>query len=146
MRNQIREFFEGFSGENTLGLTFSIKQNESGEWLDKIKAQQNFRHFMNLLNTSAFGNGFRRYNKRIAVLPALETSYSGRLHYHAAIKSPRPDQQYWFEHEVRKLWLKTRWGYSEIHIHRSTDDGWVRYITKLHNSDEVDWENAFKAC
>ncbi len=146
MRNQIRKFFKGFSGENTLGLTLTLRQNESGEWIDQIKAQQNFRHFMNLLNTSVFGNGFRRFGKRNVVLPSLECSHSGRWHYHVAIKNPRPDEPFWFEQEIRKLWLKTRWGYKEIHIHRSTDDGWMRYITKLNPRDEIDWENTFKAC
>lgn len=74
-------------------------------------------------------------------LPVLETSYSGRLHYHLAIRNPFPKKHEWFETQIRKLWGKTDWGYSGIDIQTGADTGWINYIAKLGPHDEVDWEN-----
>lgn len=140
-RKVTREFLQEFNFENMMSVTLSLKQNIYGERLDKIKAQRNFRHFMNLLNKKVFGNSFRRHGQRIKVIPVLEISRDNRLHYHLAICNPYPDQAIWFETQIEQLWKKTRWGYFQNKIDHGADAGWIDYITKLGSHDEVDWEN-----
>lgn len=143
-RKVIRDFLRESNFENMMAVTLSMKQNIKGERLDAIKAARNLRHFMNLLNKKAFGNSFNRHGKRIAVIPVLETSIGLRRHYHLAICNPYPDQPLWFESQIKQLWKKTYWGYSENDIQHGANAGWVNYITKLGPHDEVDWENLYR--
>lgn len=143
-RNVTLRFLLETDLEDMLAVTLSMKQNVMGEKLDAIKAAKNFRHFMNLLNKKTYGNSFRRHGKKIEVIPVLETSYSGRLHYHLAIRNPYPEKPEWFESQIRNLWSNTHWGYSGIDIQTGADTGWIGYIAKLGPHDEVDWENMHK--
>lgn len=140
-QNVTRQYLQQSNLENMAAATLSLKQRAFGEKLDSIKASQNMRHFLNLLNKKAFGNSASRQGVKVEVIPVLETSTGGRLHYHLAIENPQPEQPFWFEIQIEKLWKKTRWGYSENNIQHGADAGWVNYITKLGPYDEVDWEN-----
>ena len=58
-------------------VTLTLKQGhqpDSGGWvkIDDYRCRQAFRHFMNLLNRAVYGSAFRRYGKRLRVLPVLE--------------------------------------------------------------------------
>src|SRR6202042_973441 len=64
-------------------LTFKqIRQSDSGAWIkiDDYRCRQAFRHFMSLLNRAVYGAAFRRYGKRVRVLPVLE---KGEVHARA---------------------------------------------------------------
>lgn len=143
-RNVTLRFLLETDLDDMLAVTLSMKQNLLGEKLDSIKATKNLRHFLNLLNKQSYGNSFRRHGKKIEVIPVLETSYSDRLHYHLAVRNPYPEKLQWFETQIRRLWSKTDWGYSEIDIQTDVDTGWINYIAKLGPHDEVDWENMHK--
>ena len=143
-RKAIRKYLSKDNFENMLSVTLSMKQRELGEKLDPIKASQNLRHFLNLLNKKTFGNSFKRNGRRVEVIPVLENSCAGRLHYHLAIRNPNLDRSFWFETQIKHLWSNTRWGYSENKIERYADAGWIKYITKLNSHDEVDWENFYR--
>jgi hypothetical protein len=58
-------------------VTLTLKQarkSDNGMWvkIDDYPCRQAFRHFTNLLNRAVFGAAFRRYGKRLRVLPVLE--------------------------------------------------------------------------
>ena len=58
-------------------VTLTLKQarqSDNGVWvkIDDYPCRRAFRHFMNLLNRSVYGTAFRRYGKRLRVLPVLE--------------------------------------------------------------------------
>jgi hypothetical protein len=142
-KDAIRKFLHQTHFTDMVAVTLSLKQNINGECIDKIKASKNVRHFLNLLNKEMYGNRFQRYGKRLEVISVIETSHSGRLHYHLAINNPKPDEPILFAILIEYLWNKTLWGYSEIRIIHNANSGWINYITKLNPHDEVDWENCY---
>ena len=70
-------FFDTSSWGPFCDVTLTLKQalqSDSGAWM-KITdhlCRQAHRHFMNLLNRAVYGAAFRRYGKRLRVLPVLE--------------------------------------------------------------------------
>src|SRR5208282_5946263 len=85
------------------GILKQGHQPDSGGWvkIDDYRCREAFRHFMNLLNRAVYGAAFRRYGKRLRVLPVLEKGEvraralrswhggtSGRWHIHCAIELP----------------------------------------------------------
>lgn len=140
MDAKLRSFLVQFIPENSSALTLTMKQRDGFSRLDKIEARKNFRHFMNVLSQRAFGTAYRRFGKRLGVLPVLETSLSGRLHYHAFIENPYEDLEK-IRDETCIAWQKTRWGYNEIDVQNVYSDGWLDYITKANSLDNIDVEN-----
>ena len=57
---------------NPLNITLTEKQKFNGIELDKIRSEQNFRHFSNVLNKKVFGNSFYRFNKKLKMLVIRE--------------------------------------------------------------------------
>jgi hypothetical protein len=69
--------FDMSSWEKFCDVTLTLKQasqSDNGVWIkiDDYPCRRAFRHFMNLLNRAVFGAAFRRYGKRLRVLPVLE--------------------------------------------------------------------------
>jgi hypothetical protein len=129
-------------------VTLTLKQalqSDSGAWM-KITdyvCRQAHRHFMNLLNRAVFGAAFRRYGKRLRVLPVLEkgevrtrtlrsceSGKSGRWHIHCAIELPSHFDAIALEKLIRKCWAKVEWGYSRILIRDGANNGWINYMLK----------------
>lgn len=97
-------FFDTRSWGPFCDVTLTLKQARQsvrGGWvkIDDYPRREAFRHFMNLLNRAAYGNAFRRYGKRLRVLPVLERGEVralrpwargtlGRRHIHCAIELP----------------------------------------------------------
>tara|TARA_R110001606_G_scaffold12369_1_gene54003 strand:- start:45515 stop:46015 length:501 start_codon:yes stop_codon:yes gene_type:complete len=153
-RHSVKEFVNLTKFYEPFSVTLTLKQSvlvTEGVFpvhirIDREKAIQNFRHFMNLLNTEVFGNSFVRHGKRIQVIPFLEGGLNGtRLHYHCVIDCPRRSLDMTFPSLIQKCWSKTSYGYNQIDIQRNTDHGWIDYISKFrgkYSYDEcVDWEN-----
>ena len=70
-------FFDTSNWSEFCDVTLTLKQGhqpDSGGWvkIDDYRCRQAFRHFMNLLNRAVYGAAFRRYGKRVRVLPVLE--------------------------------------------------------------------------
>ena len=130
---------------NPLNITLTEKQKYNGIELDKIRSEQNFRHFSNVLNKKVFGNSFYRFNKKLKMLVIREMSITLRHHLHLIMEQP---QRYTFE-EFKELieivWKKTNFGYFEIHIEKPTNSerkiGWFNYIMKNYNENSIDWNN-----
>ena len=141
LKPSLRKYLANYSKAHDAAVTLTLKQQDTSGKLDENEAQINLRHFLNRLNKKAFGNASVRFNKRIEVIPVLETSYSGRLHYHLSMKNPFPSIAE-LEQAVLDCWNKTRWGYQVNDIQEVYNaEGWINYITKQSGSDHWDISN-----
>ena len=117
-RQELRDFLPHFPEDETFAVTLTMKQNVMIDGyhhrLDRISASKNLRHFLNRLNRAAFGNAARRYERTVRVIPALERSHSGRLHYHLAIQNPRSETPFFFKQRIKDCWQQTTWADAEI--------------------------------
>ena len=141
MKKELREFLPDWSEAETFAVTLTMKQHTKGQKLDDISASKNLRYFLNRLSRTCFGSAARRYNKKVEVIPALEKSYSGRLHYHLTLRNPHPEAVFSFQQRIKDCWAQTDFADAQIDIQLSTDvAGWNRYITKDIRGNN-DWEN-----
>ena len=142
LNKSIKEYAMDFDISNCFGVTLTMKQRVNNKSLDNISSSQNLRHFLNVLNKNCFGNAYKRFDKRLRVLPSLERSSDGRWHYHLILENPYPSNPIKFERMIESTWFKTSYGYRRIDIKHSINEGWCDYITKFdHRDNEIDWEN-----
>ena len=129
-------------------VTLTLKQghrSERGAWIkiDAYACRQAFRHFMNLLNRAVYGAAFRRYRRRLRVLPVLEKGEvranalrpwergtSGRWHIHCAIELAAHLDAVALERLIRRCWAKVELGYGRILVRDGADAGWINYMLK----------------
>ena len=130
---------------NPINVTLTEKQKVNGINLDRIISEQNFRHFKNLLNSKVFGNGFKRFKKQLKMIVVREYSSNLRHHIHCIIEQPKRYSDLEFNFLISKLWKKTQFGYSNIHIEKPTSHerevGWFNYIMKGNVNSSIDWNN-----
>ena len=85
-RKQLLNFVNFSSWLRPVAVTLTLKQmfhSVAGSVrLNADHAARNLRHFLNKLNRRYFKNAFDRHGKRLAVVPIMEVSHEGRLHYH----------------------------------------------------------------
>ena len=147
---EIQQHLRGYDLDGCLGVSLTLKQFALGVKLDEIRASKNLRHFLNLLNSEVFGKRYKRFGKKLNVIPALERSSSGRLHYHLVLQKPQSrhpeiaqEADRAFLALIENCWKRTDFGYAEIHIHDRIDHGWTDYISKNANTgDGIEWENS----
>ncbi len=148
-RTEIQRWFRQYDLESCLGVSLTLKQFAEGVKLDDIRASKNLRHFLNFLNTEVYGKRFKRFGKKLNVIPSLERSSSGRLHYHLVLQQPQSrhpemaqEADKAFLALIQSCWERTPFGYEQIHIHDRVDHGWTDYISKTANAgDGIDWQN-----
>src|ERR1019366_9779378 len=108
-------------------------QPDRGGWLkiDDYRCRQAFRHFMNLLNRAVYGSAFRRYGKRLRVLPVLEKDeVRARWHIHCAIELPSHFDAITLENMIRERWAKVERGYGRILVRDRANAGWIDYLLR----------------
>jgi len=114
VKMDIKKYLINVDIKDCIGLTLTLKQRIQFQKLDHIAANQNLRHFLNLLNSKCFGNGFKRFGKRLKVIPILENSKNNRLHYHITIQNPFPKDLNKFLYLINSCWMKTKFGHCGI--------------------------------
>jgi hypothetical protein len=137
-------------------VTLTLKQasqSEKGAWIkiDDYPCRQAFRHFMNRLNRAVYGAAFRRYGKRLRVLPVLEKGEvrastlrswergtSGRWHIHCAIELPAHLDAVALEKLIRHCWSKVELGCGRILIRDGANAGWINYMLKDRQKSQYD--------
>ncbi len=145
MRNDLQRSLRNFTLQSTdnwdFAVTLTMKQQDGPTSLDKLEAEKNLRHFLNRLNKSAYGNAGSRFGRSVLILPVLETSPGGRLHYHLAMENPFTELSVGRD-RIAECWSKTRWGYDQVDVRPIFDaPGWVAYITKNQSVDGWDIMN-----
>jgi hypothetical protein len=149
-------FFDTSSWGPFCDVTLTLKQarqSERGVWvkIDDYPCRQAFRHFMKLLNRAVYGAAFRRYGKRLRVLPVLEKGEvraralrswergtSGRWHIHCAIELPSHLDAVALEKLIRRCWAKVELGYGRILVRDCAEAGWINYMLKDRQKSEFD--------
>jgi hypothetical protein len=149
-------FFDTSSWGPFCDVTLTLKQglqSDKGTWIkiDDYPCRQSFRHFMNLLNRAVYRAAFRRYGKRLRVLPVLEKGEvsaralrtwecgaAGRWHIHCAIEIPSHFDAVALERLIRDCWAKIEWGYGRILVRDGADAGWIDYMLKDRQKSEFD--------
>jgi len=149
-RENLREWLDRGDWSNWFAVTLTMRRTyladtEKGErtHIDVDQASRNLRHFLNVTNSKVFGNAFRRYNKRLQVIPVFELDDVKHLHFHLFIKKPTRLTNFRFESLIRTNWIKSDWGLWSIDVKGDTDSGWLKYITKdtCASFENVDFEN-----
>jgi hypothetical protein len=105
---------------------------------------------MNLLNRAVYGAAFRRYGKRLRVLPVLEKGEvrarslrpwergtSGRWHIHCAIELPSHFDAVALESLICDCWAKVEWGHGRILVRDGANAGWITYMLKDRQSRRI---------
>src|ERR1700680_4133495 len=149
-------FFDTSNWGPFCDVTLTLKQarqSDGGAWVkvDDYPCRQAFRHFMNLLNRAVYGAAFRRYSKRLRVLPVLEKGEvracalrswrrgtSGRWHIHCAIELPSHLDAVALENLIRACWAKVELGYGRILLRDRANAGWIDYMLKDSQKSEFD--------
>ena len=126
---------------------------DNGGWIniDHYQCQKAFRHFMNLLNKAVYGSAFRRYGKRLRVLPVVERGevrtrslrrcergISGRWHIHCAMELPPHVDAPTLETLIGVCWAKVELGHSRILVRDGANAGWINYMLKKGQKSEFD--------
>jgi hypothetical protein len=106
---------------------------------------------MNLLNRAVYGPAYRRFYKRLRVLPVLEKGEvranslrswergrSGRWHIHCAIEMPAHLDAIALEKLIRNCWAKVQLGYGRILVRDGANAGWIDYMLKHRQKSEFD--------
>jgi hypothetical protein len=150
-KRQVISQFGNMSCNFDLAATLTFAEEPT----DVAEAEQDFRHFMNRLNRSAFGNNWTRKAKhhadnRVAVIPVHENGYGRkRLHYHCAIGTPEHLNKEKFSMTIELLWSELHKG-SEKHNEVKeiySLNGWLQYILKEvnllvpNNNNQIDVSN-----
>ena len=55
-----------------LGVSLTMKQSRECIILDEMRASQNLRHFLNKINNIVYAKRFKRFGKKLNVIPVLE--------------------------------------------------------------------------
>lgn len=148
-REAILKWISDVRVPNPVCVTLTEKQFYKGIRLDPIRSDQNFRHFLNLLNRKVYGNSYRRFDRRLNVFSVKEVSLNDRHHRHCMIEVPTNQTFEQFYSKLEWCWKETDFGYDNIHIDQPTsifeEDGWYNYIlkfkTKTDFSTSIDWNN-----
>ncbi len=113
--------------------------------LDRNIASKNYRHFLNLLSRAALGKGASRSGRRLQSISVIEGGQNKRLHCHSVIDCPDERLIEDFPSMITRAWRKTDWGQSEIDVQPGADAGWIDYISKFRDKDNlpdaIDWVN-----
>jgi hypothetical protein len=136
------EWLSQISYADMYAVTLTMKQNNNGVTLDTVTASQNLRHFLNVLNQTVFGNAYRRYGKKLKVIPVIEMSAWDRLHYHLSLEKPDFISEERFNQLITSSWMKTDFARREIDVQKIYSSGWTSYCLKGRDPlQAIDFEN-----
>jgi hypothetical protein len=114
--------------ERPSAVTLTMKKRFAGERADHISASTNFGHFKKRLNAKLLGSSAKRYGHRLKMAAVIEANADDRLHYHAIIDRPAHWSFTEFKREVYVQRQKTNFGYREIDVQDTPDEGWTKYM------------------
>jgi hypothetical protein len=129
----------------TLTLRLARWQDGLRTSLTPSDAQQNLRHFLNVLHKKLGSCGFTKHSV-LQRLPIFEGTATVRPHYHMILDRPACIDAPRYAELILQEWPRTYWGYKLVTVEPCTSaDGWLDYITKLRSkadyADAIDWKN-----
>ena len=110
---------------------FAYPHKEISVGITTGNIRDNYRHFLNVLNRAIYKRQARNKGLSVTNIACYEFSESHRYHIHAIIGRPNQVNDDTFREYIASSWDKTHWGYGVGDMVAESDDGWLRYITKL---------------
>jgi hypothetical protein len=120
---ELRALFDPDKFQNPAAVTLTMKKRVGCRNVDPIVASENFRHFMNRLNSKILGSAAKLHGRRLKTAAVIETNADCRLHYHAMIDRPHYCSFETFKVAVTDQWLRTDFGYRQISIQDAATAG-----------------------
>jgi hypothetical protein len=129
----------------TLTLRLARWQDGLRASLTPSDAQQNLRHFLNVLHKRLGSYGFPKRNG-LQRLPIFEGTDVVRPHIHMMLDRPGCIDVGRYADLIHREWAHTFWGHELVTVEPCTSaEGWLEYITKLRSkadyADAIDWTN-----
>jgi hypothetical protein len=114
--DELRGLFDPSRFQSPAAVTLTMKKRVGCHNADSILASENFRQFMNRLNSKILGSAAKLHGRRLKTVAVIESNADGRLHYHAMINRPHYCSFEAFKEAVTDQWLRTDFGYRQIDI------------------------------
>lgn len=135
----------------SIAVTLTFRSKLDDQWLNQDEAREACRVFCRLLNTRAYGQKFKRGEKRLEMFVILEGGdgiEDKRPHYHLRIEIPSGwTADDWLQAAASE-WRKLRWAGTQYRFEDVYSLGWLSYILKLRDkpsfSDAIDVELTHK--
>lgn len=149
LRNSFLEFCQNRHWNSPHAVTLTHRQvrfdNGGRVGLTQLLAQQNLRHFLNVLHMRLRRYGLGR-RTRLSCVPIFEGGDVVRKHIHLMLDKPAGIDEIEYAALIQLEWSRTTWGYEHTQVDPCYDsDGWLGYISKLRTKDEfadaIDWTN-----
>lgn len=128
-------------------LTLKEGRHVDYQWmpLTQIDAEQNLRHFLNVISKKLWKTGLPK-GYRPTCVPVLEGNDVVRRHYHLMIDKPDVVGPEEFALLISRTWRHTFWGHEHVTVRPCYDSsGWLWYMAKLRTKsrypDSIDWMN-----
>ncbi|MEW8611815.1 MAG: hypothetical protein AB2610_01530 [Candidatus Thiodiazotropha sp.] len=138
---EIRKWLDKFNSKETVCVTLTY----SKYWMNRISRSIGFTYrerlraylinhlddYLHYLNKHYFGNAFRRFNKRLPIVPVIEgDNLVYDYHFHLGFLIPERITLDDFRLEARKKWRK-----GMVDVQQEPKGYWLNYITKLDTKD-----------
>lgn len=149
-RDKLREYCKSKTWTSPHAVTLTLKTRilvgEVWQSLTPLDAQQNLRHWLNVVRKRLVRLGFAKDGElqRVPIYEGRE--YEVRPHYHLMLDKPECIETPQYQSLIQHEWQRTRWGHQRVTVDACHDEnGWLSYITKLRTKEEyadsIDWAN-----
>ena len=128
-------------------LTLRTSRPTGTVWvkLTAVEAQQNLRHFLNVVHKKLAAYGFPK-KAELQCVPIFEGNDAVRPHFHLMLDRPACIEAAEYASLLEDEWSCTHWGHQRADVKPCDDeDGWLDYISKLRTKTDyaaaIDWTN-----
>ena len=114
-------------------FNFQTRSSNGADWvrLTRDEAQQNLRHFRNVIHKQLRRYGFPK-RAPLRCVPVFEGTDIVRTHVHLMLDRPDCIQSDEYAKIIQREWQRTFWGHRLVTVELCHDnDGWLFYISKL---------------
>ncbi len=158
---QTSELFDTSHWQSVMAVVLTCRpavQADGGrEWLDGRRARGALAAFMTALNAAAYKKAYKRFGKRLRVIPVLEKGHlpsslekETKWHWNLAIEPPSHIEPAAFQQLLKECWKEIEWSHHCWAARLPTQEDsrkWLNYILKNRQKsfaeawvDCVDWE------
>jgi hypothetical protein len=149
LRESLLEFCRSKNWISPQAVTLTLRTSRPAGtvWvkLTAADAQQNLRHFLNVVHKKLAAYGFPK-RAELQCVPIFEGDDAVRPHFHLMLDRPACIEAAEYADLLERAWSRTYWGHQRTEIKPCDDeDGWLDYISKLRTKSDyaaaIDWTN-----
>jgi hypothetical protein len=144
----LKKLRDDYSDKRFASVTLTLKQylkRDDGTWqnLTRTEVGKCIAQLLKALNREVYGPAYRRFHKKLVVVPTIEGGVYKNLHVHMLLQIPKhmADQNQDFFDFVMREWRKLRWSNVAHKIVRLKTDRdvstWTTYIMKELDCNDV---------